>query len=95
MADRGRRGILTAQAQTPPPNEPTEEQLANDNKLFLSLATKALKWEEPAAVRIVGPCPLSAPRDSFAADCITWVEHPGRMNAKLQGRRGFGNTGTV
>ena len=30
------------------PNRPTKEQLANDNKLFLALAKKALKWEEPA-----------------------------------------------
>src|SRR3569832_858027 len=45
-----------ATAQTLPPNLPTKEQLANDNGLFLSLARKALKWEEPAEpVRIVGP----------------------------------------
>jgi metallo-beta-lactamase class B len=47
---------LPAQAQTRPPKAPTEEQLANDNKLFISLANKALKWEEPAEpTRIVGP----------------------------------------
>jgi metallo-beta-lactamase class B len=35
---------------------PTREQLANDNKLFLSLARKTLKWEEPEEpVRIAGP----------------------------------------
>jgi metallo-beta-lactamase class B len=35
---------------------PTKEQLANDNNLFLSLARKALKWEEPAdPLRIIGP----------------------------------------
>lgn len=35
---------------------PTEEELANNNNLFLSLARKALKWEEPAEpVHIVGP----------------------------------------
>jgi metallo-beta-lactamase class B len=45
-----------AMAQTLPPNLPTKEQLANDNSLFLALAKKALKWEEPAEpVRIVGP----------------------------------------
>src|SRR5262245_6962794 len=44
---------LAAHAQTLPPNAPTKEQLANDNNLFLSLARKALKWEEP--VKIVGP----------------------------------------
>ena len=44
-------------AQTlPPSNLPTKEQLANDNNLFISLAKKVLKWEEPAEpVRIVGP----------------------------------------
>lgn len=43
-------------SQTSPPQRPTEEQLANDNKLFISLATKALHWEEPAEpTRIVGP----------------------------------------
>ncbi len=45
-----------AVGQGRPANAPTEEQLANDNKLFISLATKALHWEEPAdPVRIVGP----------------------------------------
>jgi len=46
---------LQIHAQTPP-STPTKEQLANDNKLFISLAKKALKWEEPEEpVRIVGP----------------------------------------
>lgn len=45
-----------AVSQALPPNLPTKEQLANDNNLFISLAKKALKWEEPAEpVRIVGP----------------------------------------
>lgn len=45
-----------AVSQTLPPNLPTKEQLANDNNLFISLAKKALKWEEPAdPVRIAGP----------------------------------------
>jgi metallo-beta-lactamase class B len=45
-----------AVAQTLPPNLPTKEQLANDNNLFLALARKALKWEEPEEpTRIVGP----------------------------------------
>jgi len=44
-----------AQAQAPA-NVPTKEQLANDNNLFLSLARKALKWEDSEEpVRIVGP----------------------------------------
>jgi metallo-beta-lactamase class B len=43
-------------SQTLPPNLPTKEQLASDNKLFLSLARKALKWEDPEEpVRIIGP----------------------------------------
>ena len=47
---------LPAYAQTLPPNMPTKEQLANDNNLFISLAKKALKWEEPTdPVRIIGP----------------------------------------
>jgi hypothetical protein len=29
-----------------PPNRPTQEELTKDNVLFLSLAKKALKWEE-------------------------------------------------
>jgi metallo-beta-lactamase class B len=49
---------LTVQAnsQSLPPSLPTKEQLANDNNLFLSLARKALKWDEPEQpIRIVGP----------------------------------------
>jgi metallo-beta-lactamase class B len=43
--------------QLPPGMEmPTAEQLANDNNLFLAIARKALKWEEPEEpVHIVGP----------------------------------------
>ena len=45
-----------ADAQTLPSNAPTREQLANDNKLFVTLADKSLKWEEPAEpTRIAGP----------------------------------------
>ncbi|MDD1530020.1 subclass B3 metallo-beta-lactamase [Bradyrhizobium sp. WBOS7] len=45
-----------AMAQALPPDLPTKEQLANNNNLFITLAKKALKWEEPAEpVRIVGP----------------------------------------
>lgn len=48
--------VLAAGAQDLPKNAPTKEQLANDNKLSLSLANKALKWEEPAEpIKIVGP----------------------------------------
>jgi len=47
---------LPARSQSLPPNLPTKEQLANDNNLFLSLARKALKWDEPTEpVKIVGP----------------------------------------
>ncbi|WP_244941456.1 subclass B3 metallo-beta-lactamase [Bradyrhizobium yuanmingense] len=43
-------------AQALPPNLPTKEELANDNNLFITLAKRALKWEEPAEpVRIAGP----------------------------------------
>lgn len=35
---------------------PTKEQLANDNKLFLTLATKALHWREPQEpFHVAGP----------------------------------------
>ena len=47
--------VTAAQAQSPPANAP-KEQLANDINLFISLAKKVLKWEDPAEpVRIVGP----------------------------------------
>jgi len=43
-------------AQNLPGVRPTEEQLASDNKLFLSLARMKLMWEEPAEpAHIVGP----------------------------------------
>jgi len=42
--------------ELPRENLPTKEQLANDNKLFITIASKALKWEEPEEpVRILGP----------------------------------------
>ena len=45
-----------AMAQTAPMDRPTPEQLANDNKLFISLAIKVFKWEDPAEpVKIAGP----------------------------------------
>jgi metallo-beta-lactamase class B len=45
-----------ANSQTLPPNLPTKEDLAKDNNLFLTLARKALKWDEPTEpVKIVGP----------------------------------------
>ena len=44
-------GELPARADVP-----TQEELANDNNLFLSLARKVLKWEDPAEpTHIVGP----------------------------------------
>lgn len=47
---------ISVQGQNLPKELPTKEQLAKDNKLFITLATKALKWEEPAdPVRIAGP----------------------------------------
>jgi len=49
-------GIPPARTQELPEKLPTKEDLAKDNKLFLELATKALKWDVPAEpVRIVGP----------------------------------------
>ena len=43
-------------AHEQPSNAPTKEQLATDNKLFVTLAGRTLKWEEPAEpTRIVGP----------------------------------------
>lgn len=45
-----------AAAETSSSKAPTKEQLASDNNLFLSIARKALKWEEPEEpIRIVGP----------------------------------------
>jgi metallo-beta-lactamase class B len=43
-------------AQEPTTAVPTKEQLAADNKLFISLASKALHWDEPTEpVKIAGP----------------------------------------
>jgi metallo-beta-lactamase class B len=45
-----------AHSQEAPGRLPTKEDLAKDNKLFITLATKALKWDEPAEpIKIVGP----------------------------------------
>jgi metallo-beta-lactamase class B len=39
-----------------PDKLPTKEDLANNNKLFIALASKTLKWDEPTdPVKIVGP----------------------------------------
>jgi metallo-beta-lactamase class B len=47
---------FTTAAQELPRDAPTKEQLAKDNKLFIELATKYLKWDEPAEpIKIVGP----------------------------------------
>ena len=50
-------GLATqADAQSLPSDLPTKEDLAKDNNLFLTLARKALKWDEPTdPVHIVGP----------------------------------------
>jgi metallo-beta-lactamase class B len=43
-------------AKAAPAKMPTKEELAGNNALFLALARKALKWEEPAdPMRIGGP----------------------------------------
>jgi metallo-beta-lactamase class B len=48
--------VAPAAAQDLPKDLPTKEELANDNALFLKLARKAFKWEEPAEpAHIVGP----------------------------------------
>ena len=48
--------LTTLPARAQEPQLPTEEELANDNSLFLSLARKALHWEEPdEPTHIVGP----------------------------------------
>ncbi|MBP6692183.1 MAG: subclass B3 metallo-beta-lactamase [Xanthomonadales bacterium] len=48
--------VSPAAAQDPPKGRPTQEQLASDNKLFITLATRVLKWKEPAEpLRILGP----------------------------------------
>jgi len=47
---------VQAHARAPPQGRPSAEQLANDNKLFLSLAREQLAWEVPAEpVHILGP----------------------------------------
>jgi metallo-beta-lactamase class B len=47
---------MQSNSQTLPPNLPTKEDLAKDNNLFLKLARKALKWDEPTdPIKIVGP----------------------------------------
>jgi metallo-beta-lactamase class B len=47
---------VSAQELPASPDIPTKEQLAADNNLFISLAKKFLKWEEPEEpVHIAGP----------------------------------------
>ncbi|MDG2518376.1 subclass B3 metallo-beta-lactamase [Lysobacter soli] len=49
-------GLSAATAQEMPRGTPTKEQLASDKRMFITLANKALKWDEPAdPIRIVGP----------------------------------------
>ena len=49
-------GVSQVCSQALPERLPTKEDLAKDNKLFITLASKALKWDEPAEpIRIVGP----------------------------------------
>ena len=50
--------LMTTQAfgQESPEKLPTKEDLANNNKLFIELATKYLHWDEPSEpVKMVGP----------------------------------------
>lgn len=47
-------GVVAAQES--PEKLPTKEDLANNNKLFIELATKYLHWDEPTdPIHIVGP----------------------------------------
>jgi metallo-beta-lactamase class B len=47
---------ITRPTAQQPAATPTKEDLAKDNKLFLTLARKALKWDEPTEPsKIVGP----------------------------------------
>jgi metallo-beta-lactamase class B len=49
-------GVSTLHAHKIPPSTPTKEELAKDNQLFLTLASKMLKWEEPIEpLQIAGP----------------------------------------
>jgi metallo-beta-lactamase class B len=46
----------SASAQEAPEKLPTKEDLANNNKLFIELATKYLHWDEPTdPIHIAGP----------------------------------------
>ncbi|MBU1316798.1 MAG: subclass B3 metallo-beta-lactamase [Alphaproteobacteria bacterium] len=48
--------VAATRAQQMPRDLPTKEDLAQDNNLFLTLARKALKWDEPVEpIRMVGP----------------------------------------
>ena len=48
--------VAQAAAQEAPEKLPTKEDLANNNKLFIELATKYLHWDEPTEpIHIVGP----------------------------------------
>jgi metallo-beta-lactamase class B len=48
--------VTAVSAQELPSNAPTLEQLANDNKLFVTVASNALEWEKSAEpTRILGP----------------------------------------
>jgi metallo-beta-lactamase class B len=48
--------LIAVVAAQQSPTQPTKEDLAKDNKLFINLARKALKWDEPTAPsKIVGP----------------------------------------
>ncbi len=55
--------VLVISTQELPPNLPIKEDLARNNKLFLTVASRALKWEEPTApVKIAGPRATAWPR---------------------------------
>jgi len=65
------------------PNRPTKGQLASDNNLFISLAKKFLKWEDPAdPVHIVGPIYFVGTR-GLGAFLITTSEGHVLMNTGM------------
>jgi metallo-beta-lactamase class B len=48
--------VLAVATQATAQNLPTKEELTRDNNLFLTLARKALKWDQPAEpLKIAGP----------------------------------------
>ena len=94
--------VIQISAQESPEKLPTKEDLANNNKLFIELATKYLHWDVPTdPIHIVAP-PLFCrhQRSQFLALCYFGRKHfaeyrntelrsddrPVDQNARLQTR---------